>query len=266
MGEYWRDAAGTSIKVGVCEDWGYVRRSEAEQLAPLHAAGEGVGCFDWALNGGDGDDTRGAFFRFPFPDEDATAGGRVLDLSGINRRDMSRVLTVRCEGITCGHRPDCKAAAESERFRAEPLWNIVAERYYGRGGRDGRYTVIGCHHCGQMFSMDEVETARLRAAILAGHITDPRHGEIPGAAQLAIAERISVNARTRKVGRDTLGPFLVSTVWIPVKPGYYETLVSDTRDNAPGELEEGFGARYPTYDEANAGHKATVERVRRELL
>lgn len=72
----------------------------------------------------------------------------------------------------------------------------------------------------------------------------------------------------RRVGRDTIGRFLISTVFLGLDhrffneglPILFETMVFDRDGETPGA--ELFGTRYCIWDEAKAGHDMVVQKVR----
>lgn len=86
----------------------------------------------------------------------------------------------------------------------------------------------------------------------------------------------------RRIGLDTVGPFEVSTVFLPSnhgtkdKPKFFETLIFVNSDiselNLSGDMVKELAtngdtitARYATYDEAVEGHNNTVYQLRIEI-
>ena len=74
------------------------------------------------------------------------------------------------------------------------------------------------------------------------------------------------------VERDTIGPYLVSTIWLPLnhnfgfsdKPVHFETMIFDNGAKNPSEELDGYQERYTNVKEAREGHKvakALVERL-----
>ena len=92
------------VKAGTCTNWRYVRRSE---------------CLKWLpFDGGNGADIKAAInngkllYRFPFPDEDAGGANnpktsQIINFDAINKRDMFRTFSFRCEGIEVLHQDRC---------------------------------------------------------------------------------------------------------------------------------------------------------------
>lgn len=71
----------------------------------------------------------------------------------------------------------------------------------------------------------------------------------------------------RRVGRDTVGRFLISTVFLGLDhnfgegpPVLFETMIFELETEGP--LADLFMARYCDWDEAKAGHDRVVEKVR----
>jgi hypothetical protein len=74
----------------------------------------------------------------------------------------------------------------------------------------------------------------------------------------------------RNVARDIVGDYLVSTVWLGVNYSHtggkltFETMVFDTSRQEDDRIVDGYISRYGTLEAAEAGHKWTVDKIRKE--
>jgi hypothetical protein len=183
MGEYHSIRTGDNqydqpCKLGTSDDWRYVRRTEAEQLA-LVDAGHGAN-IPRALK------EPSILYRFPWPDEDAHAG----DTHHIAGRDMFRTHTMPVAQAlmeTLDHRSrwvSMGAANQggsytvnvaipcplSQEFRqgafknsgATPILQILGERVDAHGHTR---TIVGCGYCEQMYALDEDAIVTLQAVL-----------------------------------------------------------------------------------------------------
>jgi hypothetical protein len=189
MGDYFSNRQGEQlVKAGTCTNWRYVRRSE---------------CLKWLpFDGGNGADIKAAInngkllYRFPFPDEDAGGANnpktsQIINFDAINKRDMYRTFSFRCEGIEVLHQDRCipvsvvgESAPHINIFvkcpasgnlpyltslgGASPYIGIVGE-HYDQDGVDNPdakpYTIFRCCWCDQWFSVGAEEIEIIRKAI-----------------------------------------------------------------------------------------------------
>ncbi len=71
----------------------------------------------------------------------------------------------------------------------------------------------------------------------------------------------------RRVGKDTIGKFLVSTVFLGIERNglWFETMVFNS-DDRPGQESEQFPTmRYGIYRQAKNGHRHMVKKVRKHV-
>jgi hypothetical protein len=183
MGEYHtrrnQDGGYTSIcKVGTCDDWRYVRRSEVEAMAQ-HDAGEQTD-MGWALN--PGDNGPAPIFRFPFPYEDQKEGR----IEHIQQRNMFETIEFQAPAAIMGlfeHQEMVKylepagknawganvwiPCPMTDKFtlRANPIkpvLSIYGERYDDKGNPR---TIFACAWCGSIFAITEDELPDMRNAL-----------------------------------------------------------------------------------------------------
>jgi hypothetical protein len=90
-------------------------------------------------------------------------------------------------------------------------------------------------------------------------LDDARRG-VPGSMDEWVAIRMDFDNRCR-VGWTQLGDHEVSTVFLGVDHSHG---IGTVRDDGLGSGRSSVGGHYATWKEAEAGHKAVVERIERE--
>jgi hypothetical protein len=196
MGEYHSVMTGDNqydqpCKLGTMDDWRYVRRSEAEQLA-LVDAGKGAN-IPRALT------HPNVLYRFPWPDEDAYAG----QTGHIAERDMFRTYTVpvphslmdaldhRSRWVSMGAANQGGAynvnvalpCPLSPAFReggfqnsgATPILQLLGERVDAHGHTR---TIFGCGYCEQMYALGEDSLALLQEILRATRPSEPWYADV----------------------------------------------------------------------------------------
>lgn len=176
MGEYHtvREPDGTikSIyKLSACDDWRYVRRSEAEQLAPRDA-GQGTN-IPAAIAEPQPGDSRG-----PWEDNDAEEKivGRDMEtritvsvlpelVSKIKHDRVSCSVSAHRKGsynlnvfIPCPNAPEFSDAGLKTSLRYSYPISICGERYAGSVAR----SIFQCGYCEALFSLPEDELEKVR--------------------------------------------------------------------------------------------------------
>ena len=196
MGDYHTKRTGhgplgyqSVCKVGVCDDWRYVRRAEAEQLGKVDAGGGAHFPTVLALPS--------TLYRFPWPHEDGHAG----DVAHINGRDMfvthawslppdvwadifgadglehrAMCVPVKAEGMGSGANVffPCPLSPEftlrTSQGGFSPTFNVYGERYVV----SVPYTVFRCGFCGAPFALPPDELDALWHALKSGPPTPPQ--------------------------------------------------------------------------------------------
>lgn|GEM_PF-6268593 len=191
MGDYFSNKEGVQLaKAGTCTDWRYVRRSECLKWLP-HDGGNGAN-IRAAINNGK------LLYRFTFLDEDEGGvnnpkGFYALNFDAIDKRNMDRTFSFRCEGVDVLHKKRCvpisvvgegaphinifiKCPASGGELPyqtsldgATPWIGIVGESYDADSvdNPDAKpYTIFRCCWCDQWFSVDAQEIEVVRKAII----------------------------------------------------------------------------------------------------